>query len=65
MKTFAVLMICLLSVIDGHAQPVTKTIEPFYYNKQFILWACIVAAVMILMLISSKYLNKKFKNNKQ
>ena len=65
MKTFVVLMICLLGVIDRHAKPVTKTIEPFYYNKQFILWASIVAAVMVLMLISSKYLNEKFKNNKQ
>ncbi len=65
MKTFAVLMICLLSVIDTHAQPVTKTIEPFYYNKQFILWASIIAALMVLMLILSKYLNEKLKNNKQ
>ena len=65
MKTFAVLMIFLLSVIDTHAQPVTKTIEPFYYNKQFILWASIIAALMVLMLILSKYLNEKLKNNKQ
>jgi hypothetical protein len=65
MKTFVVLIIYFLSIIHCYAKPVTKTIEPFYYNKQFILWASIVAAVMVLMLISSKYLNEKFKNNKQ
>jgi hypothetical protein len=65
MKTLVVLIICFLGIIESHAKPVTKTIEPFYYNKQFILWAGIIAAIMILMLISSKYLNEKFKNNKQ
>jgi hypothetical protein len=65
MKTFVVLITYFLSIIHCHAKPVTKTIEPFYYNKQFILWSSIIAAIMILMLISSKYLNEKCKNNNQ
>lgn len=53
-----------LSIINNPDKPVTKTIEPAYYNKKVFLWAAIVAVALILLLITSKMLNEMNKKNK-
>lgn len=51
-----------LSIIPNPDKPVTKTIEPAYYNKKFFLWTTIIAVTLLLMLITGKMLNEM--NNK-
>jgi hypothetical protein len=53
-----------LSIINNPDQPVTKTIQPAYYNKKFFLWTAIIAVTLLLMLITGRMLNEMNKKNK-
>jgi len=47
-----------LNIIKSPDKPVTKTIEPPYYNKKTFLWAVIIGVAILLLLITSKMLNE-------
>ena len=53
-----------LSIINNPDAPVTKTIQPAYYNKKFFLWTAIIAVALLLLLITAKMLNEMNKKNK-
>lgn len=55
MGFFSVITILLL---DNTQQPVKIVVEPFYYNKDFILATIIIAVMLVLLLITSVYFNK-------
>jgi hypothetical protein len=47
-----------ITIISSPDKPVTKTIEPPYYNKKTFLWAVIIGIAILLLLITSKMLNE-------